>query len=85
LVGQSKYGVEVRERIAGLGPGEELVVEDEWVDEFAVAGDAATVSERLRALLDAGADSLGLWLFPPARLGDQLKRFAADVLPSIGD
>ena len=73
LVGHSSHGVDVRQRLAGLGPD----------DGFAVAGDPDTVTERLGALLDAGADSLRLWIFPPAQLGRQLERLAADFLPAI--
>lgn len=42
------------------------------------------VAGQLRQILDAGADSIGLWLFPPERVNAQLRRVAADVLPAIG-
>ncbi|MGW4471771.1 LLM class flavin-dependent oxidoreductase [Nonomuraea sp. NPDC004354] len=80
LVGRSRYGAEIRQRVAALADGQPLAVEDAWIDEFAAAGDPEHVRERLQGLLDAGADSLGLWLFPPDRLTDQLHRIAADVL-----
>ncbi|WP_431902922.1 LLM class flavin-dependent oxidoreductase [Nonomuraea sp. bgisy101] len=82
LVTRSKHGAEVRERIAGLADGEPPVVEDAWIDEFAVAGTPDRVRDRLLELRAAGADSLGLWLFPPERLASQLQRIADDVLPS---
>jgi hypothetical protein len=77
------HGAEIRARIARLAADEPLVVEDAWIDEFAVAGDADGVTRRLRELLAAGADSVGLWLFPPERLTDQLRRIAEDVLPEV--
>ncbi|WP_084965563.1 LLM class flavin-dependent oxidoreductase [Thermoactinospora rubra] len=80
LVGRSPYGAEIRRRVAALAEGERLAVEDAWIDEFAAAGDPGHVRERLRRLLAAGADSLGLWLFPPDRLAGQLRAMAADVL-----
>jgi 5,10-methylenetetrahydromethanopterin reductase len=83
LVGQSPYGTLIRERVAALSGEEPLVVEDEWIDEFAVAGDPDRVTAQLRELLDAGADSLGLWLFAPEQLAAQLHRIAADVLPAL--
>lgn len=82
LVGQSRHGAEIRERLAAGAP---FVVEDRWIDEFAVAGTAEQVRDKLKGLLAAGADSLGLWLFPPERLTDQLRRIAADVLPALAD
>jgi alkanesulfonate monooxygenase SsuD/methylene tetrahydromethanopterin reductase-like flavin-dependent oxidoreductase (luciferase family) len=83
LVGRSVHGAEIRARVARLAADEPLVVEDAWIDEFAVAGDADGVTRRLRELLAAGADSVGLWLFPPERLTDQLRRIAEDVLPAV--
>jgi alkanesulfonate monooxygenase SsuD/methylene tetrahydromethanopterin reductase-like flavin-dependent oxidoreductase (luciferase family) len=80
LVGRSSHGEEVRRRVAGGARGTELVVEDAWIDEFAVAGDARRVAASLEALRRAGADSLGLWLFPADRLHDQLERLAAVAL-----
>ncbi|MGK5558090.1 LLM class flavin-dependent oxidoreductase, partial [Actinomadura kijaniata] len=62
LVGRSKYGPEIRRRVAALAEGEPLTVEDDWIDEFAAAGDPDHVRDRLQRLRDAGADSLGLWL-----------------------
>jgi alkanesulfonate monooxygenase SsuD/methylene tetrahydromethanopterin reductase-like flavin-dependent oxidoreductase (luciferase family) len=83
LVGRSRHGEAVRARVAALAPGEPLDVEDAWVDEFAVAGTPGMVADGLGRLLDAGAASLGLWLFPPDRLDDQLTRLPADVLPAL--
>jgi alkanesulfonate monooxygenase SsuD/methylene tetrahydromethanopterin reductase-like flavin-dependent oxidoreductase (luciferase family) len=82
LVTESEHGAQIRERIAGLADDEPLVVEDAWIDEFAVAGDPRQVRAKLQGLLDAGADSLGLWLFPPDQLTGQLQRIAHEVLPA---
>jgi hypothetical protein len=43
-------------------------------------GLASVVTRHPAALRVAGADSLGLWLFPAARLHDQLDRMAGAVL-----
>lgn len=76
LVGQSRFEREVRTRVAALGENERLVVEDAWLDEFAVAGTPAQVRARLDGMLAAGADSIGLWLFPSGAHEDQLHRLA---------
>ncbi|MEW9552955.1 LLM class flavin-dependent oxidoreductase [Nonomuraea sp. NPDC050783] len=83
LVGRSRHGAEIRARVAALGEDEPLAVEDAWIDEFAAAGDPGQVRARLQGLLDSGADTLGLWLFPPDRLADQLGRLSADVLGDL--
>lgn len=84
LVSRSKYADEVRLAVEALTPGAQLDVPDHWVDEFAAAGTPDQVATRLRTLLDAGANSLGLWLFPPDKLTQQVERVAAEVLPQIG-
>ncbi|NRQ32487.1 LLM class flavin-dependent oxidoreductase [Nonomuraea sp. NN258] len=81
LIEHSRHGAEIRDRTAKLGENEPLVVEDAWIDEFAVAGRPGHVRERLQELLAAGADSLGLWLFPPDQLAGQLQQIARDALP----
>ncbi|WP_112238004.1 LLM class flavin-dependent oxidoreductase [Kribbella monticola] len=83
LVTRSRYADEVLAAVAELAPGESLTAPDHWIDEFAAAGTPDQVAERLRALLDAGADSLGLWLFPPDRLTQQIQRIASEVLPKL--
>lgn len=62
--------------MAEFGENERLVVEDAWLDEFAVAGTPAQVRARLDGMLAAGADSIGLWLFPSGAHEDQLHRLA---------
>lgn len=85
LVGRSLYGEEVSASIRDLGEGDALAVDDAWIDEFAVAGDPGHCATRLRGLLDAGADTVGLWLFPADELADGLHRMAREVLPRIRD
>jgi 5,10-methylenetetrahydromethanopterin reductase len=53
------------------------------LDEFAVAGTPERVAAGLRRLLDSGADSLGLWLFPAEQLTTQLHRIATEVFPLL--
>ncbi|KAA1425794.1 LLM class flavin-dependent oxidoreductase [Nocardioides antri] len=52
---------------------------DHWVRELAVTGDPGTVTARIDELLDAGADSVGLWLFPPQDLGEVMRRLAREI------
>ncbi|WP_067820252.1 LLM class flavin-dependent oxidoreductase [Nocardia inohanensis] len=80
LVGKSHHGTAVRARLATLAPGEPLPIEDPWIDEYAIAGTPAQVRAKLRGLLDAGATSIALWLFPPDRQPEQLHRLATEVL-----
>ena len=54
-----------------------------WLDDLAVAGDPEEVALKIRALLDAGSDSIGLWLFPLDRGEAVLELTAREVLPRI--
>jgi alkanesulfonate monooxygenase SsuD/methylene tetrahydromethanopterin reductase-like flavin-dependent oxidoreductase (luciferase family) len=54
-----------------------------WVDDLAVAGDPDEVAAKIRALLEAGSDSVGLWLFPLERGEEVLELTAREVLPRI--
>lgn len=56
---------------------------DEWIDEMAVAGTPDECAAKLEALLDAGSDSIGLWLFP-AEEGDRIAELCSrEVLPRL--
>jgi alkanesulfonate monooxygenase SsuD/methylene tetrahydromethanopterin reductase-like flavin-dependent oxidoreductase (luciferase family) len=56
---------------------------DEWIDEMAVAGTPDECAAKLEALLDAGSDSIGLWLFP-AEDGDRIAELCSrEVLPRL--
>ncbi|UGT42779.1 LLM class flavin-dependent oxidoreductase [Nocardia yamanashiensis] len=57
---------------------------DREVGEFAVAGTPAQVAAGLDELYAAGADSIGLWLFPGDSFAAVLERMARDVVPLIG-
>lgn len=56
---------------------------DEWVDELAVAGDPDEVTERIRALLNAGATSVVLSPVSKDHAIEQLNLCAETVLPSL--
>ena len=49
---------------------------DRWVEDLAVAGEPDECAERIKALLAAGSDSVGLWLFPVDE-GERVARLAA--------
>jgi 5,10-methylenetetrahydromethanopterin reductase len=83
LVGQSGHAAAIRERLTALEPGEDLKLDDTWIDEFAVAGTPDEVSKRLNQILESGADSIGLWIFPADQLQEQLERIAAEILPAV--
>ncbi|MEJ3652291.1 LLM class flavin-dependent oxidoreductase [Actinomycetes bacterium KLBMP 9759] len=72
----------LRDLIAG---GEALaeLIPDAWIDEVAVAGDPDHCRARLRELYDAGADSIGLWLFPTDRAEQVAELTAREVLPHV--
>jgi 5,10-methylenetetrahydromethanopterin reductase len=73
------------ELAALLGAGGPLAgrIPDAWLDEFAVAGTPEQVAARLRALRAAGADAVGLWLFPTDRAVEVAELVAAEVLPRL--
>ena len=56
---------------------------DAWVEDLAVAGDPEEVAAKIRALLEAGSDSVCLWLFPLEHAGEVLELTAKEVLPRI--
>lgn len=55
----------------------------EWIEDLAVAGDPDEVAAKIRALLDAGSDSVCLWLFPLDRGEELLRLTAREVLPRL--
>ncbi|MFI2230160.1 LLM class flavin-dependent oxidoreductase [Nocardia testacea] len=60
------------------------VIGDAAVQEFALAGSAEDVASGLGEMFDAGADSVGLWLFPATSFTTVLERVARDVVPLLG-
>jgi 5,10-methylenetetrahydromethanopterin reductase len=56
---------------------------DAWVDDLAVAGNPEECAEKLRRLLDAGSDAIGLWLFPADQASEIARLTAQEVLPRL--
>jgi alkanesulfonate monooxygenase SsuD/methylene tetrahydromethanopterin reductase-like flavin-dependent oxidoreductase (luciferase family) len=54
-----------------------------WLDDLAVAGEPDECAEKIRRLLDAGADSVALFPMPAARSEEMIRAAAADVLPRL--
>jgi alkanesulfonate monooxygenase SsuD/methylene tetrahydromethanopterin reductase-like flavin-dependent oxidoreductase (luciferase family) len=54
-----------------------------WLEDLAVAGDPDEAAARIRALLDAGSESVCLWLFPLDRGEEILDLTAREVLGRI--
>jgi 5,10-methylenetetrahydromethanopterin reductase len=77
------YGIQPRlQELIGAGSlGSDMP--DEWLDDLTVAGDPGEVATKIRALLDAGSDSVCLWLFPLDRGEEVLELTAHDVLPRL--
>ncbi len=77
------YGIQpqLQELIAGGTLAREMPAA--WLDDLVVAGDPDEAAAKIRALLDAGSDSVCLWLFPLDRLEDVLEQTGRDVLPRI--
>jgi len=77
------YGIQpqLQELLADGALAEELP--PAWIDDLAVAGDPDEVADKIRRLLDAGSDSVCLWLFPLDRGEDVLELTAREVLPRL--
>ena len=77
------YGIQpqLHELIAAGTVAQELPAT--WLDDLAVAGDPDEVAAKIRALLDAGSDSVCLWLFPLDRDEEILELTAREVLHRI--
>ena len=55
----------------------------EWLDDLAVAGEPDECAEKIRRLLDAGADSVALFPMPSERSEEMIRTGAVDVLPRL--
>jgi alkanesulfonate monooxygenase SsuD/methylene tetrahydromethanopterin reductase-like flavin-dependent oxidoreductase (luciferase family) len=80
------YGIqeELADLLATVGAeGLAKAMPDSWVDDLAVAGDPDECADKLRRLLDAGSDSIGLWLFPADQANEIAKLTAREVLPRL--
>jgi alkanesulfonate monooxygenase SsuD/methylene tetrahydromethanopterin reductase-like flavin-dependent oxidoreductase (luciferase family) len=77
------YGIQphLQELIAGGTLAEGMPAA--WLDDLAVAGDPDEVAAKIRALLDAGSDSVCLWLFPLDDLENVLEQTGREVLQRI--
>jgi alkanesulfonate monooxygenase SsuD/methylene tetrahydromethanopterin reductase-like flavin-dependent oxidoreductase (luciferase family) len=79
------YGISEQtvELAKGGPPAFEREMPDEWLDDLAIGGDPDQVVTKIRRFLDAGADSVVLFPYPPARALEQVELVAAEVLPRL--
>ena len=70
--------------VAGGAATVEREMPDQWLDDLAVAGDPDECAEKIRRLLDAGADTVVLFPMPNERSDEIVRAGAADVLPRLG-
>jgi 5,10-methylenetetrahydromethanopterin reductase len=68
---------------AGGAAAVEREMPDRWLDDLAVAGEPDECAEKVRRLLDAGADSVVLFPMPSERSEEMVRAGAADVLPRV--
>lgn len=61
----------------------EAGIEEAWVEDLVVAGNPAECTEKIQALLAAGADTVVLFPTPAERAEDMLRLAAAEVLPRL--
>jgi alkanesulfonate monooxygenase SsuD/methylene tetrahydromethanopterin reductase-like flavin-dependent oxidoreductase (luciferase family) len=54
-----------------------------WLDDLVIAGDPDECAAKLRAFMDAGSDTIGLWPFPLDRSAEVLELTAREVLPRL--
>lgn len=57
------------------------LVTDDIVRKVAIAGTPDECEAQFRALIEAGADEIALFPFPPERAEEQIERFARDLMP----
>jgi alkanesulfonate monooxygenase SsuD/methylene tetrahydromethanopterin reductase-like flavin-dependent oxidoreductase (luciferase family) len=77
------YGIQPRLQELLAAGTLESELPDAWVEDLAVAGDPDEVAAKIRALLEAGSDSVCLWLFPLERADEVLELTAREVFPRI--
>jgi alkanesulfonate monooxygenase SsuD/methylene tetrahydromethanopterin reductase-like flavin-dependent oxidoreductase (luciferase family) len=70
-----------------LARGGAAVVEkempDDWLDWLAICGEPDECAEKVQALLDAGASSVGLSFIPAETTREQLQLTSSEILPKI--
>jgi alkanesulfonate monooxygenase SsuD/methylene tetrahydromethanopterin reductase-like flavin-dependent oxidoreductase (luciferase family) len=79
------YGIAAKtgELAQGGPPAVEAALEDAWVEDLVIAGDPSECTEKIRALLAAGADTVVLFPSPADRAREMLELTAAEVLPRL--
>jgi 5,10-methylenetetrahydromethanopterin reductase len=55
----------------------------QWLEDLAIAGEPDECAEKIRRLLDAGADSVALFPVPSEHSEEMVRAGAADVLPRL--
>jgi len=81
------YGVQADLReMLGQGGAQAVAREmpDQWLEDLAIAGDPDECAAKIQAFLDAGSDSVNLWLFPLERGEEVAELTAREVLPRVG-
>jgi alkanesulfonate monooxygenase SsuD/methylene tetrahydromethanopterin reductase-like flavin-dependent oxidoreductase (luciferase family) len=56
---------------------------DAWLEDLVIAGDPDECATKLRAFLEAGSDTIGLWPFPLDQSAAVLELTAREVLPRL--
>jgi 5,10-methylenetetrahydromethanopterin reductase len=56
---------------------------DQWLEDLAIAGDPDECAAKIRAFLEAGSDSVNLWLFPLEGAEELAELTAREVLPRL--
>jgi alkanesulfonate monooxygenase SsuD/methylene tetrahydromethanopterin reductase-like flavin-dependent oxidoreductase (luciferase family) len=80
------YGIsdETVELAKGGPPAFEREMPEQWLDDLAIGGEPDEVVEKTRRFLDAGADTVVLFPYPPGRAREMVELAAAEVLPRLG-
>ncbi|HLG57862.1 MAG TPA: LLM class flavin-dependent oxidoreductase [Vicinamibacterales bacterium] len=55
----------------------------QWLEDLVIAGDPDECADKINAFLEAGSDSVNLWVFPLESAEDVLRLTAREVLPRI--
>lgn len=79
------YGITdmLREMARGGPRGIEREMPDEWFEEFAVVGDPDECAERIRQLIEAGADSVALYPMPGSHSVEMVRLAGEEVLRRV--
>lgn len=77
------YGIQARLQELIAAGALERELPEAWLDDLVVAGDPEEAAAKIRVLLEAGSDSVCLWLFPLDRSEAILELTAREVLPRL--